>query len=91
MWPLNTMIKQDTIESYINKRDKALIELNFDFIKEICPGAKDEQLEIILHKARYECTRIPDKYRLASRDWLIDNNYSRFHGLDFLPGDELPI
>lgn len=83
-------IVDEFLENYILRRNKALIESDLEFIKEICPGVTDEHmLTVILHKARYDCTGIDDSYRLDSKKWLIENNYT-YDGGDFLPGDELP-
>ena len=50
----------------------------------------DSTILLALHKARYEATDIPARLRLQSRDWLVERNFSRMVGEDFLPGDELP-
>lgn len=78
------------IDEFVAERNKAFIEMDLNYARERCPKASVKHLEVALHKSRYECTGIPDKYRLASRDWLIKNAHTRKDGLDFLPGDNLP-
>ena len=71
------------------RRDKALIELDENYVFKTC-GAPPELRLSILHKARYECTSIPAAYRHASAEWLMERGLSRMTGSPLLPKGELP-
>lgn len=85
------MLEKELLENFFLRRNKALVEFDLEFIKEVCSGVKDEKmLTVILHKARYDCVSIDDSYRLDSKNWLIENDYKPMWGGYFLPGDDLP-
>ena len=42
--------------------------------------AKDEVLEITLHKMIIYCVNLPFDYRQKSADWLLDRGYSLYLG-----------
>lgn len=73
------------------RRNKALAELDLSFAKQEHPEGSDEVLLVALHKARVDCTDLPDQLRLESVEWLRERGFSRIDGMPLpLPG-LLPI
>ncbi len=76
------------LEAFIKERNRALTELDLEWGRQQIPFIEEERLLPVMHKARYECTAITDELRLISREWLEENGWKRFNGLDFT--EELP-
>ena len=82
------------IEKYVKERDEMLLKGSVAELKKFIAKyeeyynpmmvdalarAKDEVLEITLHKMIIHCVNLPFDYRQKSADWLLDRGYS----LDF--------
>lgn len=81
----------DEIKEFVKRRDKALIELDMEYAREMMADATNDEVRLIsLHKARYECTNIADDLRLESGQWLLERRYKRMTGEDILVDDMLP-
>jgi len=77
------------LEAFIAIRNKAFIELDLEFARRMVGQRDDLTLLMALHKARYDCTQIPDKYRHESAQWLRKRGLgAMFRPL--LPEGELP-
>ena len=74
----------------LDKRNKALLEMDMAYMRRVMPGTTDEVREIAAHKARYECTQLPKEARHASGDWLRSRQLGRMTGEALLPEGELP-
>ena len=72
------------------ERNKALEEGDLKYIQRTIGTTDPEILEMILHKARYECLHCSREKRLESGEWLRKNDYKRFDGSPVLPEGELP-
>jgi hypothetical protein len=53
------------------------------------PPSSEAVLLASVHKARYECTAIPDVYRHESRAWLESRGLTRYRGMPWPPAGEL--
>ena len=84
----------ENIEKYVKERDEMLLKGSVAELKKFIAKyeeyynpmmidalarAKDEVLEITLHKMIIHCVNLPFDYRQKSADWLLDRGYS----LDF--------
>lgn len=78
------------LESFIEKRNKVLTNLDIQGAREIGVGGCDQVVIIAMHKARYECTQITPELRHASGEWLRANKYRRANGQKLLNEGELP-
>lgn len=74
----------------INRRNAALRDLDLAYFRARCPGAGDDVLMAVAHKARYECLAIEEEYRHESAEWLREHGLKRMLGDDLLPSGELP-
>lgn len=78
------------IEKYVKERDKMLLKCSVkelrNFIKiheeyyspmfvDAFARAKDEVLEVTLHKMIVSCTNLPFDFRQKSADWLLDRGF----------------
>lgn len=79
----------EVISDYVQRRNKALIEWDMDYFREMSLEVKDEVIEIAMHKARYEIPAIPSELREASRQWLEVHDYKRYGDLPW-PEKGLP-
>ena len=62
------------------ERREAYRTMDLVWARKQCPPGEnppDEILLIAMHKARYECTTIPDAWRHESRAWLEARGYGR--------------
>ena len=81
----------ENIEKYVKERDEMLLKGSVDELKKFVKKyeqyyspmiansmarAKDEVLEITLHKMIIHCVNLPFDYRQKSADWLLDRGYS---------------
>lgn len=80
----------DDRETFLAKRNAALASLDESYVARTVPKAPPEMRLMILHKARYECTAMPDELRHASREWLDERRLQRMTGTPLLPIGELP-
>ena len=79
------------IEKYVTERDEMLMKGSVAELKKFIAKheeyynptfvdalerAKDEVLEITLHKMIIHCVNLPFDYRQKSADWLLDRGYS---------------
>ena len=79
------------IKEEVTARDKALLALDFDFIRYLIGRpASDEMCLLVAHKARYEAVRLPAEARHQSAAWLRERGYGRMTGTELLPEGELP-
>lgn len=80
----------DNIQKYVKERDEMLLKCSVDELKtfigkyeeyynpmfvDVIARAKDEVLEITLHKMIIHCTNLPFDFRQKSADWLLDRGY----------------
>ena len=80
----------ENIEKYVKERDKMLLKCSVAELKKFIAKyekyynpmmvdalarAKDEVLEITLHKMIIHCVNLPFDYRQKSADWLLDRGY----------------
>lgn len=80
----------DNIQKYVKERDEMLLKCSVDELKKFIgkyeeyynpmfvdaiARAKDEVLEITLHKMIIHCTNLPFDFRQKSADWLLDRGY----------------
>ena len=79
-----------SVDKWLARRNKALAELDLSFAKQEYPEGSDEVLLVALHKARVDCTDLPDPLRLDSVEWLRERGFSRVSGLPLPPVGELP-
>ena len=81
----------ENIEKYVKERDEMLLKGSVAELKKFIAKyeeyynpmiaksmekAKDEVLEITLHKMIIHCVNLPFDYRQKSADWLLDRGYS---------------
>ena len=81
----------ENIEKYVKERDKMLLKGSVAELKKFIAKyeeyynpmmidalarAKDEVLEITLHKMIIHCVNLPFDYRQKSADWLLDRGSS---------------
>ena len=81
----------ENIEKYVKERDEMLLKGSVAELKKFVKKneqyyspmiansmarAKDEVLEITLHKMIIHCVNLPFDYRQKSADWLLDRGYS---------------
>ena len=81
----------ENIEKYAKERDEMLLKGSVAELKKFIAKyeeyynpmmvdalarAKDEVLEITLHKMIIHCVNLPFDYRRKSADWLLDRGYS---------------
>jgi hypothetical protein len=81
----------ENIEKYAKERDEMLLKGSVAELKKFIAKyeeyynpmmvdalarAKDEVLEITLHKMIIHCVNLPFDYRQKSADWLLDRGYS---------------
>ena len=81
----------ENIEKYVKERDEMLLKGSIAELKKFIAKyeeyyspmiansmarAKDEVLEITLHKMIIHCVNLPFDYRQKSADWLLDRGYS---------------
>ena len=81
----------ENIEKYAKERDEMLLKGSVAELKKFIAKyeeyynpmmvdalarAKDEVLEITLHKMIIHCVNLPFDYRQKSADWLLDREYS---------------
>ncbi len=79
-----------SLEEFLARRNKALVELDESYVAATVPKAPSEMRLMILHKSRYEVITIAPELRHASRKWLTERGYSRMTGTPLLPEGELP-
>lgn len=78
------------LEKMLERRNKALLELDMDYARQMMPGTSDEVRRLAMHKARYECTALPREVRHQSGEWLRAGGYRRLTGDELLPEGALP-
>lgn len=86
------MSAQEKFKDYIYERDKALANLDLEWVlanTSTLKGKSDEVILMCIHKARYEATGVLPKLRHESREWLQARGLRRLSG-EFLPKDKLP-
>lgn len=81
----------ENIDKYVKERDEMLSKGSVAELKEFIAKyeeyynpmmvdalarAKDEVLEITLHKMIINCVNLPFDYRQKSAEWLLDRGYS---------------
>ena len=81
----------ENIEKYVKERDEMLLKGSVAELKKFIAKyeeyynpmmadalarAKDEVLEITLHKMIIYCVNLPFDYRQKSADWLLDRGYN---------------
>ena len=81
----------ENIEKYVKERDEMLLKGSVAELKKFVKKyeqyyspmiansmarAKDEVLEITLHKMIIHCVNLPFDYRQKSADWLLNRGYS---------------
>ena len=81
----------ENIEKYVKERDEMLLKGSVAELKKFIAKyeeyynpmmvdalarAKDEVLEITLHKMIIHCVNLPFDYRQKSADWLLGRGYS---------------
>jgi hypothetical protein len=81
----------ENIEKYAKERDEMLLKGSVAELKKFIAKyeeyynpmmvdalarAKDEVLEITLHKMIIHCVNLPFDYRQKNADWLLDREYS---------------
>jgi hypothetical protein len=75
----------------VKARNRAYMAMDLAYFRRInlaVDGPQPSSEEVLLasiHKARYECTGIPDSYRHESRDWLEQHGLTRYRGLPWPP------
>lgn len=74
----------------IEKRNKALLALDMNYLRNAMPTSTDEVRLAAAHKARYECTMLPAEARHTSRHWLAERDMGRMSGDELLPEGVLP-
>ena len=80
-----------SVEEYTAARDKALLDMDMDFIRnQLGVHVSDDMCLLVAHKARYECVRLPAEARHESARWLREKGYRRMTGDELLPAGELP-
>jgi hypothetical protein len=80
-----------TIEEWIIERDTALLNLDMEWgRKNLSEGVSDEVVITSLHKARVECTSLPDAPRLESIEWLRERGFRRIFGVELPPAGVVP-
>lgn len=80
------------LKAWKDIRNRALLTLDLNWARSV-PGAEHVSADVLLtsmHKARYECTALPDAARHESRVWLQARGFKRFGQQEFLPEDQLP-
>ena len=85
--------KNHGLVKYLSERDQILINLSVSGARENFPSLKNAGKDLImmsLHKARYEATSIPDRYRHESAGWLRARGLKRLTGDRLLKQGELP-
>ena len=85
----------ENIEKYVKERDEMLLKGSVAELKKFIAKyeeyynpmmvdalarAKDEVLEITLHKMIIHCVNLPFDYRQKSADWLLDRGYGLYLG-----------
>lgn len=84
------MNQDDSVENFLAKRNKALIDLDLEYARKMIPGARDDDVLLMsMHKARYSVTTIPAELRHASGAWLRERGLGAMSG-PLLPEGELP-
>ena len=79
------------MNSEIKQRNAAYMAMDLDYFRGLNRAAggrqpsSDEVLLASIHKARYECTGIPDSYRHESRAWLEQHGLTRYRGVPWPP------
>jgi hypothetical protein len=79
------------IDEAVRLRNRAYMAMDLAFFRAAIidgdyPGpSSDTVLMASIHKARYECTGIPDKYRHESRAWLEQQGLTRYRGAPWPP------
>ena len=87
----NTKLSSD-LRQLLDERDRALIEMDMNYLRRMLPAASNDEVRIMsAHKARYECTTLPNEVRHASRAWLAERGLKRVDLSDLLPEGELPV
>ena len=82
----------DNLQSLLAERNRALVEMDITYLRRMLPTATNDEVRIMsAHKARYECTALPNEVRHASRAWLAERGLKRFDLSDLLPEGELPV
>lgn len=80
----------DELREYLEARNKALLHMDFAFVRKQLGEMSDEMCLLVLHKGRYDCTALPAAARHVSAAWLRENGYRDMNGEDILPEGELP-
>jgi hypothetical protein len=81
----------EQLAAMIERRNKALIEMDMSYFREIIPMATCDEVRLIAaHKARYECAQIPPEFLHSSGAWLRDHGMKRLYGEELLPEGQLP-
>jgi hypothetical protein len=87
----NSSLDRSAIEEFLEARNKAMLEMDFDFLRNhVGRPMSDEMCELTLHKARYSCTSLPAEARHASAKWLRERGYHGLGGEVILPEGQLP-
>lgn len=79
----------DELKAWRTERNRVLTAMDIAAARKQMPGASDEVVEIALHKARYDCTDMPDALRHESASWLRSRGYGALGG-PLLNEGELP-
>lgn len=88
--------KPTELEAFIADRDRALIAFDLEWGKKSIlladPNANFTKGTLILsmHQARVELKTLPAPIRRQSLLWLKRNGYTRFRGLPWPAGNQLP-
>jgi len=83
------------VDKAVRERNRAYMAMDLGYFRAaIVDGnhphpSSDTVLLASIHKARYECTGIPDKYRHESRAWLEQQGLTRYRGMPWPPAGEL--
>lgn len=81
----------EPLAKQLQERDAALKSLDLDYARRNIPGASsNEVLLAAMHKARYECTNMPNDLRHTSAHWLREQGMGRMTGTALLPEGQLP-
>jgi hypothetical protein len=77
------------ISSWREARNNALRFMDIEWARQQFPGASDALLTLSMHKARYDCTDIPDELRHRSAEWLRAGSFGDGQGNPLLPPGQL--
>lgn len=80
----------DDLQVYLAARDRALVDLDVDWLAKNMPQIPPDIRLMVLHKARYEAINVADDLRHASRAWLAERGLGRAPDGPLLPEGDLP-